>query len=135
MKTRIFKNVSPRFFPALRFLFGAIGYGLIELLWRGRTHPTMLLAGGVCFCLYYKLCEDAENMPLCAKCALGAILITSVELIFGTVFNVWLSMNVWDYSKMPLHFYGQICLPFYLLWFLLCLPLTRLCDGIREKTK
>ena len=33
------------------FLFGGVGYGLIELLWRGRTHPSMVLTGGFCFAI------------------------------------------------------------------------------------
>lgn len=115
------------------FLIGALGYGLLEILWRGRTHWSMLLAGGICFSVYYKLCKDEKNMPLFKKCTLGALVITCVELIFGTVFNVALSMDVWDYSHLPLNFYGQICLPFFILWFFLCMPLTFLCDKL-EKT-
>ena len=29
------------------FLFGGFGYGLIEVLWRGRTHWSMVLCGGI----------------------------------------------------------------------------------------
>ena len=71
--------------PLGRFFFGAAGYGVLELLWRGRTHWSMLLAGGICFLVYYKLCRDSQHMPLFVKCLLGASLITSVELMFGTV--------------------------------------------------
>ena len=114
------------------FLIGSLGYGVVELLWRGYTHWTMLLAGGICFSIYYKLCEDAKNMPFFIKWGMGALLITAVELIFGTIVNVWLNWGVWDYSSMPFHFYGQICLPFFALWFFLCIPLTKLCDVLRS---
>ena len=30
------------------FAAGGLGYGGLELLWRGRTHWSMLLCGGVC---------------------------------------------------------------------------------------
>ena len=33
----------------LLFPIGSAGYGLVETLWRGHTHWTMLVAGGVCF--------------------------------------------------------------------------------------
>lgn len=115
------------------FSIGAIGYWIIEILWRGYSHWTMMLAGGICFSIYYKVCKDGERMPFFVKCMLGAFLITAVELMFGTVVNVLLSWNIWDYTHMPFHFFGQICLPFFLLWFLLCIPLTFLCNGIREK--
>ena len=29
------------------FGMGAFGYGLIEIMWRGYTHPSMALAGGI----------------------------------------------------------------------------------------
>lgn len=114
------------------FAVGAIGYGLVEILWRGFTHWSMILAGGVCFSLFYKLCEDEEDMPVFKKCIIGATLITSVELIFGTFVNVILKWNVWDYSFLPLNFYGQVCLPYSVLWFFLCLPLAALCKKIRK---
>ena len=118
-----------------RFIFGAAGYGVLEILWRGHTHWSMLMAGGICFCIYYKLCRDEKHMPLFVKCFLGAVLITSVELIFGTVVNVLFDMHVWDYADLPFHFFGQVCLPFFILWFLLCVPLTLLCDFLRAKTE
>lgn len=31
------------------FSIGAVGYSLLEILWRGNTHWTMTLAGGICF--------------------------------------------------------------------------------------
>ena len=90
---------------AALFLIGAFGYGAIEILWRGYTHWTMLFAGGTCFTIYYKLCEDEKNMPLFAKCFFGALIMTCVELMFGTVVNVLLNWNVWDYSNIPLNFF------------------------------
>ncbi len=121
-----------RFEREMIFVIGAVGYLLVELLWRGHSHWTMMLAGGICFSIYYRLCTDSKHIPLFAKCALGACVITCVELMFGTVVNVFFKWNVWDYSTMPFHFYGQICLPFFLLWFMLCVPLTYLCDYIRS---
>ena len=35
------------------FAAGGLGYGGLELLWRGRTHWSMLLCGGVCAVLIY----------------------------------------------------------------------------------
>lgn len=47
---------------------------------------------------------------------MGAGIITGVELVFGLVFNRALGMGVWDYSRVPLNLWGQICLPFTLIW-------------------
>ena len=125
-----FLKKNPWMFHVVLFLAGAIGYGVLELLWRGHTHWSMLLAGGLCLSRYYRLCIDSPKTPLLIKCFFGAVIITCVELMFGTVFNVFLRLNVWNYTNLPFHFFGQICLPFFGLWFLLCIPLTVLCNGI-----
>ncbi len=132
VKNELFTKILSKNKGVVLFLIGSLGYGMVELLWRGYTHWTMLLAGGTCFSIYYKLCEEEKNMPFFMKLGLGALLITSVELIFGTVVNVWLGWQVWDYSSMPFHFYGQICLPFFALWFFLCIPLTKLCSALQK---
>lgn len=98
------------------FLSGGVGYGVIELLWRGRTHWTMVLAGGVCFLMFSDITRRFQNRPIALKALLGSLGITSVELLIGIVCNLILKMNVWDYSMMPFNFLGQICLSFSLVW-------------------
>ena len=88
------------------FSIGAVGYGLIEIIWRGYTHWSMLGAGGICFVFF-------------------GTFVTGIEFIFGVVFNIILKKNVWDYSKMPMNIGGQICMPYSCLWVLLslvCIP-------------
>ena len=95
---------------------GAVYYG-IEMLWRGYSHPSMFIVGGLCFlavgainnCLSWELGIVWQSL-------IGAGIITVVELVAGIVFNVWLGLGVWDYSALPLNFMGQICLWFTLLW-------------------
>ena len=60
------------------FCLGALGYGCIELACRGRTHWTMLLAGGVCMLALWALNERLGRWPLLARCAAGALVITGV---------------------------------------------------------
>ena len=99
------------------FFIGGICYGLLEVVYRGHTHPSMVVAGGICFTvivLLDNMRRDRVNILLLAL--LGGIVITCVELVFGLIFNVWFKMGVWDYSSAPLNLYGQVCLPFSLLW-------------------
>ena len=42
------------------FLIGSFGYMGLELLWRGHTHWTMGLAGGICVTLLYTLFQTFE---------------------------------------------------------------------------
>ena len=110
----------------LVFSIGSIGYGILETLFRGFTHWTMLVTGGLVFVILYHLNSKNENAPLWKKCLTGAIVITMVELAVGCIVNIWLGWNVWDYSAYTYNFLGQICLAFTVLWFFLCIPLAYL---------
>ena len=116
---------------ALIFAVGAVGYPMLELIWRGETHVLMSLAGGVCLLAIYAISRLPRRLTLPAKALFGAAVITSVELAIGLVANRGLGMDIWDYSHLPLNFMGQICLLFSVVWFLLCLMLLPLCSRLR----
>ena len=101
------------------FSLGAFGYGLIEILWRGHTHWSMLTAGGFSFlglCRIERLMHGASAVK---KAFAGCVLITGIEYIFGVVFNIILKKNVWNYSKMPFNVNGQICALYSFFWLVL----------------
>lgn len=108
------------------FIFGAINYVAIEILWRGHSHWTMGIAGGLCAMLIYVFNKEYANMHLICKCISGAVIITSVELVTGLIVNMVLKWNVWDYSHIPYNFLGQICLAYFIYWFLLCIPIIKI---------
>lgn len=107
------------------FSVGAVGYGLLEILWRGYTHWSMLTAGGLCFLFFAKLQEKMKNAGLFIKGIIGGAFITFIELFFGIIFNIILRKNVWDYSKLPLNLGGQICALYSFIWVVIsivCIP-------------
>lgn len=108
----------------LIFLIGAMGYGLLETLFRGFTHWTMLITGGAVFTALYYIYSKNENAPLWQKAMIGAFIITMIEFAVGCIVNLWLGWNVWDYSGFAYNVLGQICLAFTALWFFLCIPLS-----------
>ena len=114
------------------FAVGGIIYSLVELAWRGRTHPSMGIAGGLCLCGLYKVRSRTAHWGLAAGAALGCALITSVEFIFGCVCNKALKLGVWDYSNRFCNLLGQICLLYTLLWFLICFPAFGICSVIKK---
>lgn len=121
---------------ALLFGIGGALYGIIEILWRGHTHPSMISAGGICFVLFSKIGEKLQNTGLFFKAFIGSAVITFIELIFGLFFNVILKKNVWDYSKMPFNFFGQICALYSFFWFILSLigiPFANFCKRELKK--
>lgn len=94
------------------FVLGAVLYPALELVWRGRTHPSMALAGGAAM---KALCRISQkHRPLWQQALLGGLMITGVEYAIGRIFNR--RYQIWDYRKTPLNVLGQICLPFTLAW-------------------
>ena len=114
------------------FFVGAACYGLIEILWRGYTHWTMLAAGGICLLMLYKVFGMLKGSNVIVKCLLGGLIITTAELVIGMLVNVELGLEVWDYSQMPLNLYGQICPLYSFFWSVLCFPALFLCQKIKH---
>ena len=98
------------------FLFGAVGYVLLETLWRGHSHWSMAAAGGISLLLMMKVFGKIKNAPLYFKSLLGGTIITAVEFVFGIIFNIMLNMQVWDYSGVWGNVLGQICPLYSVFW-------------------
>ncbi len=113
----------------LLFLTGSCAYPTLEMVWRGRTHYSMAIAGGVCLALIGRVCcGRLRQRGLAVRCLAGSGIITGVELFTGLIVNRWLHFGVWDYSGAPLNILGQVCLPYSLLWAALTLPAMALCE-------
>ena len=116
------------------FLIGAIVYMGIEILWRGYTHWTMGVLGGIILILIGLIDEVArEDIPLLWQAPIGSIIITLLEYYAGWILNIKLNLDIWDYSDLPFNVDGQVCLPFSLLWMLLSVVAVWLDNFIRWK--
>ena len=94
------------------FLLGAAGYPVLELLYRGRTHYSMAIAGGLSACAIRFV--GAAKCNIAVQAVLCGLAITGIELICGLIWNR--NHQVWDYCKMPFNYHGQVCVPYTLLW-------------------
>ena len=111
---------------------GGLLYIILELVWRGHSHWTMFVLGGLCFALIGLINELIPwCMPLWKQALIGAVIITGLEFLTGCIVNLWLGWNVWDYSDMPLNLLGQICVPYILLWVPVSLIAIMLDDWLR----
>lgn len=117
------------------FFIGALGYGVVEVWFRGYTHWTMLVTGGCCFLFLYMINERFKNFNLWEKCLIGTMVITTAEFLVGCVVNLWLGWNVWDYSNFRINLWGQICLPFSVLWFFVSIPIYSLSTVLHKAAK
>lgn len=113
-------------------LTGGVLYFGLEVLWRGWSHWSMAVCGGICFLVIYRINESFRELTFPLRALLGAVSVTAIEFLTGCVVNLWWGLGVWDYSALPLNLMGQICLPGSVIWFLLCLPAGALCFLIRR---
>ncbi len=107
----------------VRWLCGGVLYGLLEVLWRGHTHWSMMLLA-VVLCIPLDLANERFpwELPLWAQAILGGLTITAGELAAGLVLNIWLRLDIWDYSGLWGNLWGQICPLYTALWCLLAGP-------------
>ncbi len=104
------------------FCIGGAAYNLLEYLWRGYSHWTMTIDGGLCLVGIFTICTKTD-INYIYKVLSCALLITGVEFFSGLIVNRVFHMGVWDYSHMPYNVLGQICPGYTLLWIALCIPL------------
>lgn len=117
------------------FLIGGIAYVGIEMLYRGHSHWSMFIVGGLCLIIIGFLNEGImpRSCGIIQQMIIGAIIITLIEFLTGCIVNIGLGLNVWDYSNMPFNIMGQICLPFTFAWFFLSYVAIRVDDEIRYR--
>ena len=113
---------------AVLFYLGGMLYCALELLWRGWTHGSMFVLGGLCFLLIGRLGQTQPRLPGVPRALLAAAVVTALELGCGLLVNR--RYQVWDYRDLPLNFHGQICLPFTLLWIPICCAAERVYERL-----
>ena len=114
------------------FLAGGFAYGAVEIASRGHSHISMLIAGGICFILIGLLNEIYPwEMSIISQMVISAFIITVIEFTAGLIVNVWLGLDVWDYSDKPYNIMGQVCLLYTNMWFFLSLFAILLDDYLR----
>ena len=129
------KNITPPVYKYLfLFLVGGFAYFYIEILFRGFSHFSMIICGGLAF-IFCGLINQLMyfDISLITQMILSSIIITGLEFITGYIVNIKMGWYVWDYSNMPYNLYGQICLAYSLIWLLLSLVCIFVDDFIRWK--
>lgn len=105
------------------YTLGTLGgtvYVFIEFMWRGYSHWSMFLLGGMCFIALGLINEVIPwEMPLTVQMFIGCAIITVLEFITGCIVNLWLGWGVWDYSDLPYNLLGQISVTSSIGWYFL----------------
>ncbi|MFI3208782.1 MAG: hypothetical protein R3Y40_06555 [Eubacteriales bacterium] len=96
----------------LAALGGSIYYGL-EILYRGFSHWSMFILGGLCMIFIGKQGQWSNwKSPIWLQLLRSIIFVSCGEFITGIIVNKWLGWDVWDYSDRQWNLFGQICLLF-----------------------
>lgn len=115
------------------YYIGMTTYITIEVMYRGYSHWSMGVVGGICFLLIGRINQRCRwDMSLILQMLLSTGIITLLELVSGLILNVWLGMGIWDYSNLRYNFMGQISLRYTMLWMLLSLAAIFLDDWLRH---
>ena len=100
---------------------GGVIYYTIEMLFRGFSHWSMFVLGGFCMLFFEKQgIWTGWKDPLWRQVIRCSIFVTAGEFMTGIFVNKMMKWNVWDYSDQPLNLFGQICVPFIILFSGLC---------------
>ena len=104
------------------YLFmGALGgtlYYMIEIIFRGYSHWSMFLLGGICFIFFAQQGLWTKwREPLWKQVLWCTAFVVSAEFITGIIVNKVMGWNVWNYTDQPFHLMGQICFPFVVSFF------------------
>ena len=92
-------------------------YYFFEIFFRGFSHWSMFILGGICM-VFFTVQGQAVHWEdaLWRQILRCIIFVTAMEFITGIIVNKWLHMAVWDYSNQPFQLFGQICLPFMIIF-------------------
>lgn len=96
---------------------GGCIYYLTEILFRGFSHWTMFVLGGICldfFTVQGRMVNWED--PMWRQILRCVVFVVSMEFISGIILNKWMNLGIWDYSRLPLQLFGQICLPFAIIF-------------------
>lgn len=114
------------------FSFGGALYYLIECLYRGHSHVSMQILGGIVFMFAGWQNEWIDwDVGFIYQLASVEMFALVSEFITGCVVNLWLKLDVWDYSNLPGNILGQTSWQFALLFLPLCGVAIVLDDFIR----
>ena len=98
----------------------------------GWTSLWMFLIGGLCGVIIGSLNDYPRyyNLKMWQQFLIGGSLITVIELLSGIFFNLYLHLNLWDYSDDRFNFLGQICLQNCIWWYVLTVIIIWLDDAL-----
>lgn len=118
------KRISP-VFMVLGLVYLALEFQVRAAQWQ-TLNPwvplTMFLIGGSAafvIGLYNEIPWIRDNVNMFWQSVASTITILLFEFIGGCIVNLWLGLDIWDYTHMAFNLLGQICLQYTVYWLLI----------------
>nr|WP_326216475.1 hypothetical protein [uncultured Oscillibacter sp.]DAZ27204.1 MAG TPA: Putative ABC-transporter type IV [Caudoviricetes sp.] len=131
-------KTGQRVLSMLLWSWGGTVYFLLEVVFKTlRGEPeqiswTMLVLAVILTIPVERCGEQLPwEVPLWLQALACALLVTAVELVAGVILNIWLGLDIWDYSHLPFNLWGQVCPQFAAVWWFLCLVFIPAFDWLR----
>lgn len=131
-------KTGQRVLSMLLWSWGGTVYFLLEVVFKTlRGEPeqiswTMLVVAVILTIPVERCGEQLPwEVPLWLQALACALLVTAVELAAGVILNIWLGLDIWDYSHLPFNLWGQICPQFSAVWWFLCMVFIPAFDWLR----
>ena len=103
------------------WVLGGSLYYSFEMMFRGFSHISMFVLGGICMDFFAAQGKASKwKEPIWKQVLRCTVFVTAGEFITGMLVNKLLRLKVWDYSDQPFQLFGQICLPFAIIFSGLC---------------
>ena len=103
------------------FTLGGCIYYSFEILFRGFSTLEYVFARRTLFSVLYLagsfICLARASWKQVIYCT---VFVTAMEFLTGILVNKLCGWAVWDYSDQPLQIFGQICVPFMIIFSGLC---------------
>lgn len=99
------------------WILGGSIYYTLERLFRGFSHWSMFVLGGICMVFFaFQGKASLWQEALWRQILRCTLFVVSSEFVTGLIVNKWLKWGIWDYSGQPFHLFGQICLSFAIIF-------------------
>ena len=91
------------------WVVGGMLYYSFEFIFRGFSHWSMFVLGGVClvFCAWQGQILEWKD-PFFRQILRCIIFVTACEFITGIIVNKWMKWHVWDYTGLPFQLWGPV---------------------------
>lgn len=114
------------------FLIGFCAYITIEVCYRGYSYALMGVCGGLLLIILDLINKNSYETDLIFQGIIGAVIVTFMELIIGSIWLIFNLTPMWSYHNVPFNYYGIISLPYSIIWIFISIAAIMVKDAVNH---